>query len=357
MAAFPEVSPAASSPERIAEVLANPGFAKYFTDNVAQALYTTEQGWHDRSIRPLESVGLHPGAAVLHFGQEIFEGLKAYRHADNSIWLFRPEANAARFVRSAERLAMVPVPEDDFVDSVRALVATEQAWVPSPEGEQSLYLRPLLFATEPMLAPYESGAYTYLVLAAPAGPYYPAPLTLWLTRNFARSGPGGTGAAKCGGNYAASYAADREAAANGCHQVLWLDGATGTQVEECGTMNFLAVTADGELVTPALTGTILPGITRDSLLKIAPSHDLTPVERTLTLDELRTRVADGTITETFACGTAGVVTPIVGFKGADFALTVGDGSPGHFTRELRAHLTGIQFGLRDDEHGWMQRVV
>lgn len=337
-------------------VVADPVFGKFFTDHMAVADYTEGRGWHDHRIVATEDFRLHPAAAVLHYGQEIFEGLKAYRHADDSVWLFRPERNAARFVSSAQRLEMAPLPEEAFLASLQELVALEQAWVPQPDGEKSLYLRPFQIANEPYLGVREAKNYIYGLLATPVGAYYPAPVKLWVTPNHTRAAPGGTGAAKCGGNYAASLAAANEAAAHGCGQVLYLDGAEHRWLEECGTMNFMMLTADGEMVTPAL-GSILPGVTRDSLLRLAAEHGLTPVERQISIDELREGVASGQITETFACGTAAVITPIVGFNSPEHGeQVVGDGEPGARTKELRAHLLDIQYGRAEDRHGWMRKV-
>lgn len=340
-----------------ASVVANPVFGRFFTDHMAIADYTHGRGWHDARIAATDRWQLHPAAAVLHYGQEIFEGLKAYRHADGSVWLFRPEMNARRFVHSADRLEMAPLPVELFLASLDELVALEQAWVPQPDGEQSLYLRPFEIANEPYLGVREATQYIYGLLASPAGAYYPAPVKLWVTPNYTRAAPGGTGTAKCGGNYAASLAAAKEAADNGCGQVLYLDGAEHRWLEECGTMNFMMVTADGQLVTPAL-GSILEGVTRDSLLTLAADHGLTAVQRPIAFDELRAGLASGQITEAFACGTAAVITPIVGFNSPEHGeQSVADGEPGPRTRGLREHLLDIQYGRAEDRLGWMHRVA
>ncbi len=337
--------------------LAAPGFGRYYTDHMAVMNYTEGQGWHDPRLIATEAFSLHPAAAVLHYGQEIFEGLKAYRHSDDSIWLFRPERNAHRFVGSADRLQMAPLPPEYFLASVRELVELEQDWVPEGVNEQSLYIRPYMIADEPYLGVREAHNYIYAVIATPAGAYYPEPVKLWVTPNFTRAAPGGTGAAKCGGNYAASLAAANEALEHGCGQVLYLDGAEHKWLEECGTMNFMVVTADGELLTPAL-GSILDGVTRNSILTLAPEHGLTPVERAISIDELRDGLDSGRIVEAFACGTAAVITPIIGFNAPERGEeVVGDGTPGEKTRALRAHLLDIQYGRAEDRHGWMQRVV
>lgn len=348
-----------------AEMLAAPGFGRYFTDHMAHAVWTPEEGWHDRRTGPLEPFTLHPSAAVFHYAQEIFEGLKAYRHADGSVWLFRPEANARRFLRSARRLALPELPEEDFLASVEALVRADEAWVPVPAAEESLYIRPFMFAGEAFIGVRPSQEVVYAVIASPAGPYFPSGVTgvaLWVTSTYTRSARGGTGTAKCGGNYAGSLAAQIEAQEHGCDQVMYLDSSGSGALEESGTMNLCLVTSDRRLVTPAL-GTILEGVTRDTILTLAPEFGLTPVERPVTLDELRSGAADGTITEVFAAGTAAVVTPVVRFKGdgggdgGEYDFTVGPGTPGKETLALRERVLDIQYGRAEDRHGWLRRVL
>ncbi len=299
---------------QIAEALEDPGFGRYFTDHMAGGTYTPDAGWHDLVIEQTKAFELHPSAGVFHYGQEIFEGLKAYRHDDGSVWLFRPRRNARRFANSATRMSMAPLPPDLFVDAVTRLVDVDRDWVPSSSNEQSLYIRPFEIASETFLGVRESHEYRFAVIASPVGPYYPDPVWLWATPTYTRAASGGTGEAKCGGNYAASLIAADEAHEHGCQQVLWLDGAEHRWIEECGTMNILFVTRDGELITPDLRGTILDGITRDSLLKLAPRHGLTPVERRIDIHEVSSRIASGDITEALACGTAAVVVPVVGFR-------------------------------------------
>lgn len=340
----------------IAAALKDPGFGRYFVDFMAMATWSRTDGWHDRALAATGPLSLHPALSGLHYGQQIFEGLKAYRHPDDSVWLFRPEKNAARFAHSATRMQMAPLPVDDFIESVTKVVELSLDWVPQPEGEQSLYLRPFMFASENQIGVKASDFYTYICLGMPVMPFYPEPLKLWVSPTFSRSMAGGTGDAKCGGNYGASMIAEDEAHRNGCTQVLWLDSATRSWVEEGGTMNFLVVTADGELVTPELNGQILAGVTRDSLLKLASAHGLRPSERPLAFAELVEGITSGHITEAFACGTAAVVSPVVTIRSPELDLTVGDGQPGAKTLELRSHLTGIQFGTEPDVHGWMRRV-
>ncbi len=353
-----------TAPDQIGRALTDPGFGRYFADHMAKSVWTPDAGWHDSTIGPLTHLDMHPSAAVLHYGQEIFEGLKAYRRLDESVWLFRPDRNAVRFAKSAERLCMPPVPEEMFLEAVTTLVKLDKAWVPQGRGEQSLYIRPFEIASENVLGVREAHEYTFMVIASPVGPYYPDPVWLWVTPTYTRSASGGTGQAKCGGNYAASLIAEEEARQHDCQQVLWLDGSQHRFVEECGTMNILFVTRSGELVTPPL-GTILDGVTRNSLLHLADAHGLTPVEQQIDIDDLIVRIREGEVVEALACGTAAVVVPVVGLrapgtgKGAaeDVVVPVGDATPGPKTRELREHLLAIQYGTMPDPLGWTRRVA
>ncbi|MEU5832827.1 branched-chain amino acid aminotransferase [Streptomyces diacarni] len=351
-----------TSPTPAAErerILAAPGFGRYFTDHMSTATWSADLGWHGHRVGPLEPFSLHPSAAVLHYAQEIFEGLKAYRHADGSVWLFRPEQNAARFARSARRMALPQLPEEDFLAGVEALVRADEPWVPVPGNEESLYLRPFMFASEAFLGVRPATQIVFSVIASPAGPYFTSGLTgvtLWVTSTYSRAARGGTGAAKCGGNYAGGLAAQLEAEEHGCDQVLYLDSAGEGNLEESGTMNLCLITADGRLITPPL-GTILEGVTRDTLLTLAAEAGLTCQERPITIEELRAGAADGTVTEVFAAGTAAVVTPVVGFKGDGYAFTVGDGEPGRQTAALRTRVLDIQYGRAEDAHGWLRRVL
>ncbi len=348
-------SPAPEEVRRAA--VARPVLGEVYTDHGAQATWTPDRGWHDHQVSGLEPLAMHPASGVLHYAQEIFEGLKAYRRDDGGVQLFRPDQNAARFARSAARLDMPALPETDFLESVTCLVRLDQAWVPDPDGEQSLYIRPFMIADETFLGVRAARRYRYLVVMTPAGPYYPEPVRLWVTPTYTRAAPGGTGAAKCGGNYAASLAAAREAQQHGCGQVLWLDGAEHRWVEECGTMNILMVSAAGELVTPELTGTILAGVTRDSLLRLASHHGLAPVERRVEITELLDGVRSGAIVEVLACGTAAVVTPVTGFATPDAGeFIVGQGEVGQRTRALREHLVAIQYGRAADRYGWTVQI-
>ena len=343
-------------------VLDKPGFGEYFTDHMSHVRYTHDQGWHAHEVIPYGPLTLDPAAAVLHYAQEVFEGLKAYRHADGSIWTFRPERNAARINRSAERLALPQLDEADFLESIRALVSLDRDWVPTPADpadEVSLYLRPFMIASESFLGVRASHEVDYYVIASPAGAYFSGgikPVSIWLTEKVKRSGQGGTGFAKCGGNYAASLAASAEAAANDCQQVMFTDAATSTHLEELGGMNLMLVTKDGELLTPPVSEAILDGVTRRSLLELAPQIGLTPVERPIEVAEWRDRAAAGEIVEAFACGTAAVITPIGQLKSNDFTIDMGE-EPGEATMKLRSTLLDIQYGRAEGPEGWMVKLA
>lgn len=346
-----------------AEILANPGFGDYFTDYTAVVDFKSnangEGGWSNARIEPYGPIMMDPAAAVLHYGQEIFEGMKAYRHADGSVWTFRPEANAARLNASARRLALPELPESVFLDSLRELVSADQEWIPSGDGE-ALYLRPFMIATEAFLGVRPAREVSYRVIASPAGNYFGGelkPVSIWLTTTYARAGEGGTGEAKCGGNYAASLAAQMEAEANGCKQVLFLDPFNDNAVEELGGMNVFFIFKDGRIVTPALNGHILHGITRSSVLQLAADRGLKVEERKITIDEWREGVASGEITEVFACGTAAVITPIGELKTADGVIGSPDAAAGEVTMAIREQLLGIQTGKVEDTHGWLTRLI
>ncbi|KMS59862.1 branched-chain amino acid aminotransferase [Novosphingobium barchaimii LL02] len=349
--------PAPTSAEARGAVLANPGFGTNFTDHMVTIDWTEGQGWHDAVIGPRQPIALDPAAAVLHYAQEIFEGLKAYKQADGSISLFRPEANAARFNRSAERLAMPELPEALFVEAIEKLVALDRAWIPEGEGS-SLYLRPFMIATEAFLGVRPAKQYKFIVIASPAGNYFksgaPA-VSIWVS-DYTRAAPGGTGAAKCGGNYAASLVPQAEAIARGHDQVVFLDAAEHKWIEELGGMNLYFVFEDGTLLTPELTGTILPGITRDSLLTLAREEGLTVKEGRYSLDQWRADATSGKLVETFACGTAAVVTAVGKVSGTDGEFTIGSGGPGQLTGKLKNRLVAIQRGEAPDTHGWIRKV-
>jgi branched-chain amino acid aminotransferase len=326
---------------------------------MARMTWTLEGGWAERRIEPYGPLPLEPAALVLHYGQEVFEGLKAYRHPDGTIWSFRPEANARRFAASAHRMALPELSEQDFLDSVRALVQVDEVWVPSGD-ESSLYLRPVMFAAEANLLVRASHRVEYVLIASPAGPYFTDglhPVSIWVAPDQHRAGPGGTGAVKTMGNYGASLASQAQAHEHGCEQVCFLDAATGKNLEELGAMNIVAVRADGSILTPALTGSLLPGITRESILTLLTEAGHEVVERELPLDEVLADVRSGQITEMFACGTGAVVTPIGRLVGREFDEPLADGGAGPVTLSVRTRLTDIQHGRAEDVHGWMSRLA
>ena len=340
-----------------AGLVADPGFGKIFSDHMVTIDWTEGQGWHSARLGPRQPIPLDPAASVLHYAQEIFEGLKAYRLADGTMALFRPEANARRFNASAQRLAMPELPEDLFIEAIRQLVAVDANWFPEVEGG-SLYLRPFMIATEAFLGVRPAKEYKFIVIASPAGNYFksgaPA-VSIWVS-DYTRAAPGGTGAAKCGGNYAASLVPTAEAFAKGHDQVLFLDAAEHKWIEELGGMNLFFVMADGRINTPPLTGTILPGVTRNSLLQLAAEEGLKVSEEPYSLDQWRADAASGALLEAFACGTAAVVTPVGKVAGRDGEFTIGSGGPGQITQKLRSRLVAIQRGEAPDPHGWVLKL-
>lgn len=343
-------------------VLADPGFGRHFTDHMVSVKYTAGRGWHDAQLRPYGPIELDPATAALHYGQEIFEGLKAYRQADGSIASFRPWENAARLNRSARRMGMPELPEELFLGAIDALVTQDAAWVPD-DPEKSLYLRPFMFATETGLGVNRpAGEYLFLLIASPAGSYFggvAAPVKVWLCEDYVRAAPGGTGEAKCAGNYAASFMAQAQAVAQGCDQVCWLDAREHKYVEEMGSNNMFFVYgsgADAHLFTPALNGAFLPGITRDSLVTAAADLGIRVDQGVLSVEQWRADAASGAITEVFGCGTAAVVTPVGGVKSKTDEFPIADGKAGPLTLRLREHLQGIQRGDVPDRHDWLYKI-
>lgn len=338
--------------------IADPGFGRVFTDHMVSVRYKEGPGWHDARLMPRGPLTLDPATAVLHYAQEIFEGLKAYRLDDGAMALFRPDANAARFNASARRMAMAELPEALFVEACKELIRADADWFPPMEGG-SLYLRPFMYASEVFLGVKPSAEYHFLVIASPVGNYFksgaPA-VSLWVSEDYSRAAPGGTGAAKCGGNYAASLAAQQQAIAKGFDQVVFLDAAERRWIEELGGMNLFFVFADGRIITPPLTGTILPGITRDALMVLAREAGLDVREEPYAIDQWQADSASGALTETFACGTAAVVTPVGKVTRGDTSFTIGAGGPGQVTAMLKDKLVAIQRGRAADPHGWVQRV-
>jgi branched-chain amino acid aminotransferase len=352
-------NPAPAGPERRAEIFAAPGFGQYFSDHMVSITWTAGVGWHDAEVVPYGPISMDPASAVLHYAQEIFEGLKAYRHDDGSIWAFRPDANARRLALSAQRLALPELPEADFLAAIEQLVRIDADWV-SSGGETSLYLRPFMYASEVFLGVRPAAEVKFMVIASPVGSYFSGgvrPVSIWLSSQYTRAAPGGTGAAKCGGNYAASLAPMVEAAEHGCQQVCFLDAVEQKYVDELGGMNIYFVRADGTLVTPELSGTILEGVTRSSILEIAKELGLGVEERKVSIDEWRDGVASGEISEVFACGTAAVITPVGQLVWDGGSVGAADAEPGEVSMRIRQVLVDIQYGRAADTHGWMRRLV
>ena len=355
-----EINPATnptSEKERAAK-LVDPGFGRVFTDHMALVRNNQGQGWHSARVESRANFPLDPATAVLHYAQEIFEGLKAYKRDDGGVNLFRPDANARRFKNSAERMAMAPLPEPVFIEAVEELVRIDRAWMPGGEG--SLYLRPFMIASEVFLGVKPSAEYIFAVIASPVGSYFkggPAPVSIWVSENYTRAAIGGTGAVKCGGNYAASLRAQAEAIDHGCDQVVFLDALERRYVEELGGMNVFFVFDDGSLTTPPLSGTILPGITRDSIITLARGEGRIVREERYSIEQWRKDAASGKLREVFACGTAAVVSAIGQIKSAKGDIVIGDGAGGPVTAALKATLVGIQRGDVADSKGWVRKIA
>jgi len=344
-----------------ARLMQNLGFGRVFTEHMVSLRYSAERGWYGGRLEPYAPIALDPAASVLHYGQAIFEGFKAYRQKDGRIATFRPDANARRFNASARRLAMPELPVETFVLAADTLIRSERDWVPSELGE-SLYLRPLLIATEAALGVRPAREYLFLMFGSPSGSYFPQgikPLSVWLCKDYVRAAPGGTGEAKCAGNYAASLVAQQSAIDHGCQQVVWLDAHERRFVEEMGGMNLFFVYEDAgrvRLLTPQLTGTLLPGITRDSILRLASELGYEAEEGVLSVEDWERDLASGRMTEVFACGTAAVVTPVgtVRFEGGSW--TIHGGETGPVALAVRERLLAIQHGVVPDTRGWMHVV-
>lgn len=351
-----EPTPTPTSPGRLGEILAAPGFGKVFTDHMVTVRWTPETGWYDARVRPYGPLAIDPATQIFHYGQSIFEGFKAYTQPDGSIATFRPEVNGARFRRSAARLALPQLPVEDFVAAADMLIRQDAAWVPA-QGEDSLYVRPFMIATEVGLGVRPAADVTFLVIASPAGAYFASgakQVAIWLSEDYARAAPGGTGAAKCGGNYAASLLAQQEAIDNGCEQVLFLDAVERRWVEELGGMNLWFVLDNGTMVTPELTGTILEGVTRDTMKTLATELGREVEERRVDIDEWRKGVDGGHITEVFACGTAAVITSVGALRWHGGEVTLPTDTP--VASGLRTALVDLQHGRAPDTHNWLHRV-
>ncbi|MBQ8309534.1 MAG: branched-chain amino acid aminotransferase [Clostridia bacterium] len=329
------------------------GFGKVFTDHMFMMDYSKEKGWYDARIIPFGNLSLHPASTVLHYGSEIFEGLKAYRRADGKVQLFRPMENIRRMNNSAERLCLPQMPEEMMLEALTTLVKSEEAWTPSAPGT-SLYLRPYLFGNDESLGVHAVHNATFVIIASPVGSYYKEginPVKIMIEDEDVRAVRGGTGYAKCGGNYAASNRAGERAAQKGYSQVLWLDGVERKYIEEVGAMNVM-FKINGEIITPALTGSILPGITRKSCIEVLKKEGYNVSERLISIDELSKAMADGTLEEAWGCGTAAVVSPIGELCYKDHKYTVNGGNIGALTQHLYDTLTGIQCGKIEDTFGW-----
>jgi len=348
--------------ERLLEA---PGFGQLFTDHMITLRWTAERGWHDGRLEPYGPFTLDPATSVFHYSQEFFEGLKAYRQDSGSITLFRPDANAARFNSTARRMAMPELPEETFIRALELLVGQDREWVPGGEGN-SLYLRPFMIATQRGLGVnHPSSEYLFCVIASPAASYFASgvkPVAVWLSEEYTRAAPGGTGGVKTGGNYAAAFVAQQQAVDRGCDQVVWLDAGEHRWVEEMGGMNLFFVRATAgtnggpQIATPPLTGTLLPGITRDSLLKLAPDLGIEAVEAPISTGQWQAQCASGELTEVFACGTAAVITPVGRVKGEHAEWLVAGGGPGPVTMRLREELVALQYGRHPDPHAWIHKV-
>lgn len=340
-----------------AEILANPGFGKAFTDHMVTIRWTEADGWHGARVEARRPFQIDPAASVLHYAQEIFEGMKAYRGENGEAYLFRPEENARRFARSASRMAMPELPERVFIEAVEQLVKIDQDWIPTDEG--SLYLRPFMFSDEAFLGVRPAASYVFCIIASPAGAYFKGgekAIRLWATPDYTRAARGGTGAAKCGGNYAGSLIAQKQAIEHHCDQVLFLDAAEGRWIEELGGMNVFFLFQDGTLRTPPAQGTILEGITRNSLLTLAREQGLAVEEAQYSFEAWQADAASGRLKEAFACGTAAVVAGIGSVVFPTGSFTIGTGETGPVTKALKERLVGIQNGHSEDTHNWVHPI-
>ena len=354
---LPHPSPSPDA-ERLARI-ADPGFGKVHTDHMVVIDYDADKGgWHKATLGPREPIALDPAASVLHYAQEIFEGMKAFRHEDGGLAMFRPEQNARRFNASARRMAMPEIPEELFLDAVKLAVETDANWMPDVEGG-SLYIRPFMFASEAFLGVRPATQYKFVVILVSSGNYFKGgvnPVKIWVSQDYVRAAPGGTGAAKTGGNYAASLVPQAEAISKGCDQVVFLDAVEKKWVEELGGMNLFFVRADGSVITPPLTGTILPGITRASLMAMLRAEGLKVREEPYSIEQWREEAESGELLEVLACGTAAVVTPVGTVASPDGEFTIGTGGTGQMAEKMRTRLVDIQHGREPDGQGWVMRV-
>jgi len=351
-------NPAALDDKAREEAMADPAFGRVFTDHMVTIRWTAEKGWHDARVGARQPFQLDPAAAVLHYAQEIFEGLKAYRAGEDGITLFRPERNARRFNQSAHRMAMPEMPEELFIQACEELVKIDRKWVPGGDG--SLYLRPFMFANEVFLGVKPAAEFLFCVIACPVGAYFKGgakPVSVWVSDEYSRAGPGGTGAAKCGGNYAASLLAQAEAIEHGCDQVVFLDTKENRWVEELGGMNLFFVFDDGSMITPPLGGTILPGITRDSIIELARAQGRAVEERPYSIDDWRADAQSGRLREAFACGTAAVIVAVGEIRSTKGDFTIGGSQTGPVTAALRDELVAIQRNQQPGPAGWVHEIA
>ena len=333
------------------------GFGKIFTDHMFVMNYTAGKGWHDPRIEPFHNISLSPAAMVYHYGQEMFEGLKAYKGPDGNVFLFRPDMNAKRTNDTNDRLGIPQIPVEDFVQAVAAVVDVDRDWIPTEPGT-SLYVRPFIIATDEFLGVAPSKTYLFMVILSPSGAYYEsglAPVGIWIEDEYVRAVRGGMGFAKTGGNYAASLIAQQKAHDAGYSQVLWLDGVERKYIEEVGAMNIFFKIA-GKIVTPSLNGSILPGITRNSVLQLCRDWGYEVEERKISADELLEAQANGTLEECFGTGTAAVISPVGKLRYKDDVMTINGGSIGPVSQKLYDTITGIQTGILPDEKGWRVKV-
>lgn len=333
------------------------GFGKIFTDHMFIMNYTDGQGWHDARVVPFANISLSPAAMVYHYGQEMFEGLKAYKGEDGEVYLFRPDMNAKRANASNDRLVIPQIPEDDFVQAVKAVVDVDRDWIPTEPGT-SLYVRPFIIATDEFLGVAPSKTYLFMIILSPSGAYYEsglAPVGIWIEDEYVRAVRGGIGYAKTGGNYAASLIAQQKAHDSGYSQVLWLDGVERKYIEEVGAMNIF-FKIDGKVVTPALNGSILPGITRNSTIELCRSWGYEVEERKISAEELLDAQKNGTLEEVFGTGTAAVISPVGKLRYQNDVMTINGGQIGMLSQRLYDTITGIQTGRLPDPRGWRIKV-
>ena len=333
------------------------GFGKIFTDHMFIMDYTEGKGWHDPRIEPYHNLSLSPASMVFHYGQEMFEGLKAYRGADGKARLFRPDMNGKRTNDTNKRLCIPELPVEDFVEAVKAVVKVDEDWIPTAPST-SLYIRPFIIATDDFLGVAPSKTYMFIIILSPSGAYYEsglAPVGIWIEDDYVRAVKGGIGFAKTGGNYAASLAAQVKAHDGGYSQVLWLDGVERKYIEEVGAMNIF-FKIDGKVVTPALSGSILPGITRNSVINLCKDWGLEVEERKISVDELIEAQKSGKLEECFGSGTAAVISPVGTLRYKDDVMQIGDGTTGELSQKLYDTVTGIQNGTVEDKFGWVVNV-